>query len=193
MKLSLFLCATVIFFNTLSYSQTKVATPGAAPTGPRPAGGVRGFTSPAIGDTAPDFLESDVNGKPVHLSDFKGKWVLLDFWGPFCAPCRRQNPLLGQLYEKYKDKNFTILSVSINYGPVTKQQWLDAIRQDKMVWPNITDVKNLDTKQIKKDNVAGTKYGVSGLPRNFLIDPSGKIVALDLKGELLEQKLRELL
>lgn len=192
MKPSFFLFTTAMLLGTLSYSQAKTASAGAAAPAAR-ARDLNGLPQPAIGDIAPDFLQYDANGKPVHLSDFKGKWVLLDFWGPFCVPCRKQNPHLGQMYEKYKDKNFTILSVSINYGSVTRKQWLDAIAHDKMVWPNVTDPENLDTKDLKKNNEARMKFGVAGLPRNFLVDPSGKIVAMDLQGDPLEQKLREVL
>lgn len=181
-----------MLFCTFSYSQTKPVVAGAAAPGSR-ARDVNGLPQPAIGDMAADFLLFDTNGKPVHLSDFRGKWVLLDFWGPFCAPCRKQNPHLGLMYAKYKDKNFTILSVSINYGFVTRQQWLDAIAHDKMVWPNVTCPENLDTRKPQKNNEARMKFGVTGLPRNFLIDPSGKIVAIDLQGDPLEQKLREVL
>ena len=190
MKPSFFIFMTAMLLSTLSYSQAKTAPAGASAPAGRPREGY-GLPQPAIGDMAPDFLQYDTNGKPVRLSDFKGKWVLLDFWGPFCVPCRKQNPHLGQMYEKYKDKNFTILSVSVNYGAVTRQQWLDAIAHDKMVWPNVTDPENLDTKKLTKNNMARVKFGVAGLPRNFLIDPSGKIVAMDLQGDPLEEKLRE--
>jgi len=194
MKHILFLFTMVMFFSTRSYCQAKAATPGSVHAGPKSANSPGGLPQRAIGDIAPDFLQYDINDKPVHLSDFKGKYVLLDFWGPFCAPCRKEHPLFVQLYDQYRAKNFTIVGVSVNYGPVTKKQWLDAIAQDKLEWTNVSAPEFMNGKRpVKKFNEAAAKYGVAGLPRNFLIDASGKIIAMDLRGDALSKKLAEVL
>jgi len=188
MKPSIFLCGLFILGALSGAHAQKSAAAASATnrTNSRP--------QPVAGDQAPDFLLYDVQDKPVHLFDFKGKFILLDFWGPFCAPCRREHPHLVQLYNQYRNKNFTIVGVSVNYGPVTKKQWLDAIAHDKLTWTNVGDPEFMTGKRtVKKFNEAAAKYGVAGLPRNFLIDPSGKIIAMDLKGDPLDKKLLEVL
>jgi peroxiredoxin len=156
-----------------------------------------GFPRPGPGNMAPDFLQHDVDGKPVKLSDFKGKYVLLDFWGSLCAPCRRAHPHLRQVYDQYKAKNFTILSVSVYDMPDNKQRWLTAIATDKLTWTQVSDPRNAGVAGVPnkqgKYNEAAAKYGVVGIPRNFLISPSGEILAIDLKGEVLDKKLAEVL
>jgi len=153
-----------------------------------------GLPKPEAGNIAPDFLQHDVNGKPVHLSDFKGKYVLLDFWGSMCAPCRASHPHLIQVYNKYKDKNFTILSVSTYDMPQFKDRWLKAIATDKLVWPQVSDPRNTSMDgQVggKGFNAAAAKYGVTALPRNFLIDPAGVIIATDLRGDALDAAMEK--
>lgn len=136
-----------------------------------------------VGAMAIDFMQNDVNGKPVKLSDFRGKYVLLDFWASWCAPCRSENPNVVKAYQAYKDKNFTILSVSLDKE---KEDWLKAIADDGLTWTHVSDLKGWK-------NAASTQYGVKGIPANFLIDPQGKIVATDLREEELDKKLKELL
>jgi peroxiredoxin len=139
----------------------------------------------AIGRYAMDFTQNDTLGNPVTLSSFKGKYVLLDFWASWCKPCRAENPNIVKAYNKYKDQNFTVLSVSLD-APNGKDRWLKAIHDDGLTWTHVSDLR------FWKNEVA-KQYGISSVPQNFLIDPQGKIVARNLRGEALEQKLAELI
>jgi peroxiredoxin len=139
----------------------------------------------AIGSMAPDFIQNDVNGVPIRLSSFKGKYVLLDFWASWCGPCRQENPNVVRTYNKYKNKNFTILGVSLDREN-GKSAWLAAIKNDGLTWTQVSDLKYWN-------NLAATVYVVRSIPQNFLIDPTGKIVAKDLRGDDLDNKLAELL
>jgi peroxiredoxin len=139
----------------------------------------------ALGVTAPDFTQNDVEGKPVKLSSFKGKYVLLDFWASWCGPCRQENPNVVRVFNKYKDKNFTVLGVSLD-RPTGKADWLSAIKADGLTWTQVSDLKFWN-------NQAAELYFVQSIPQNFLIDPQGKIVAKNLRGAELEAKLIELL
>jgi peroxiredoxin len=134
------------------------------------------------GSIAPDFLQPDTAGVAVALSGFKGKYVLLDFWASWCHPCRAENPNLVKAYEKYKDSNFTILSVSMDGN---KASWLKAVQDDKLPWVQLSDLKGFA-------NEAGKLYGITAIPSNFLIDPRGKIVASNLRGEELISFLNKL-
>ncbi|KAA2240384.1 AhpC/TSA family protein [Chitinophaga agrisoli] len=142
----------------------------------------------AIGANAPDFTQNDVNDKPVKLSSFRGKYVLLDFWASWCAPCRAENPVVVKAFNQYKAKNFAILSVSLDQ-PGKKDLWLAAIKKDGLDlegWTHVSDLKYWS-------NAAAVQYGIRGVPTNFLIDPSGKIVARNLRGEQLETTLAGLI
>ena len=137
-----------------------------------------------IGRMAMDFTQKDSTGKDVKLSDFRGQYVLLDFWASWCKPCRAENPNMLAAYNKYKDRNFTILGVSLDEED-GRRAWLGAVKTDGMPWTQVSDLKGF-----KSD--AAVLYGVSAIPSNFLIDPGGKIIARNLRGEQLEQKLSEL-
>ncbi|MES2651603.1 MAG: TlpA disulfide reductase family protein [Bacteroidota bacterium] len=139
----------------------------------------------AVGAMAMDFTQNDQNGKPVKLSDFKGKYVLIDFWASWCGPCRNENPNVVSAYQKFKDKNFTVLGVSLD-KPDAKEAWLKAIADDKLTWTQVSDLK------FWKNEVA-VQYGIQSIPANFLIDPTGKIIAKGLREEALHAKLEELL
>lgn len=140
------------------------------------------FKVGAVGTDALDFTQADINGKPVSLSSFKGKYVLLDFWASWCKPCRQENPNVVKVYNKFKDKNFTILGVSLDQS---KDAWVKAIQSDKLTWNHVSDLKYWE-------NAVAQMYHIQSIPGNFLIDPNGKIIARDLRGEDLEKKLCEL-
>ncbi|ANI88034.1 hypothetical protein A9P82_01070 [Arachidicoccus ginsenosidimutans] len=137
-----------------------------------------------VGIKAPDFTENDVNGNPVSLSSFKGKYVLVDFWASWCAPCRAENPNVVKAYNEYKDKGFNILGVSLD-GTSTKNAWLAAIKKDGLTWTEVSDLKGWE-------NAAAQLYMVTAIPQNFLIDPNGVIIAKNLRGDALESKLAEI-
>ena len=138
------------------------------------------------GKVAPDFTHNDTNGKPVKLSDFKGKYVLLDFWASWCGPCRAENPKVLKAYNAFKDKNFTVLGVSVDRAE-DRDKWLKAIKDDGMPWTQLNDADHTDL------NGAGSLYAIKAIPSNFLIDPNGKIIAKNLRGEALEKKLEEVI
>jgi peroxiredoxin len=137
----------------------------------------------AIGTEAIDFIQADVDGKKVSLSSFRGKYVLVDFWASWCRPCREENPNVVRAYNKYKDKNFTVLGVSLDQS---RAPWLKAIKNDNLVWTQVSDLKGWN-------NEAAAKYNIQSIPQNLLVDPSGKIIAKNLRGEDLASKLDEIL
>jgi peroxiredoxin len=137
----------------------------------------------AIGNPAPDFASSDVNGKPVSLSSLKGKYVFLDFWASWCGPCRLENPNVVKAYHKFHDKGFDIFGVSLDD---TKSDWLQAIKKDGLNWTQVSDLKGWKAAAV-------SLYGVNGIPMNYLLDKNGIIVAKGLRGEDLDSKLAELL
>jgi peroxiredoxin len=133
--------------------------------------------------TADDFSQDDTKGQQVKLSSFRGKYVLVDFWASWCGPCRQENPNVVKAYNKYKDKNFTILGVSLDDN---RDRWLRAINQDGLHWTQVSDLRGWG-------NEVAVQYGIQSIPSNFLVSPEGKIIARNLRGEDLEAKLQELL
>jgi peroxiredoxin len=139
--------------------------------------------STKLGEMAPVFTQNDTAGKPVSLKDFRGKYVLLDFWASWCGPCRAENPNYVKNYKIYHDKGFEMLGVSLDKEG-DKQKWIDAIHKDGLSWTHVSDLKYWG-------NGVARLYGITAIPRNFLIDPQGKIIAIDLRGADLERKLAE--
>lgn len=136
----------------------------------------------AIGEQMLNFTQNDMEGKPVHFADFKGKYVLVDFWASWCGPCRAENPNVLKEYNKYKDKGFTVVGVSLDEHA---DRWKKAVEEDGMPWTQVSDLKGWE-------NEVSTYYGIRGIPSTLLVDPQGKIIAKDLRGELLAKKLEEL-
>lgn len=137
----------------------------------------------AVGTMAPEITMPDASGKPFSLSSLKGKYVLVDFWASWCGPCRAENPTVVAAYQKFKDKNFTVLGVSLDQS---KDAWLKAIENDHLDWKQISDLKYWNSAAVPL-------YQIQGIPYNVLIDPSGKIIATELRGPALEKKLAEVL
>jgi peroxiredoxin len=138
----------------------------------------------ALGATAPEFAEADTSGKIINLKSFRDKYVLIDFWASWCGPCRAENPNVVKAFNRYKGQNFTIIGVSLDQ-PTGKEKWLKAIHKDGLHWTQVSDLKYWDSK-------TAALYAVRGIPQNFLLDPNGKIIAKNLRGNDLEDKLEEL-
>jgi peroxiredoxin len=137
----------------------------------------------AIGKPALVFAQNNTEGQPVSLASLRGKYVLIDFWASWCGPCRAENPNVVKAYNRFKDKNFEIIGVSLDDK---KDPWLQAIQKDGLPWIHVSDLKGW------KNDVA-VQYGVAAVPQNFLVDPNGIIVAKNLRGEELEKKLGEII
>lgn len=135
------------------------------------------------GKPAPEITLPDPNGKNISLSSFRGKYVLIDFWASWCAPCRQENPNVVAAFNRFKDKNFTVLGVSLDKD---KASWIEAIKADNLNWPQISDLKYWSSEVVPL-------YNIEGIPFNVLIDPEGKIIANNLRGNGLSRKLEEVL
>jgi thiol-disulfide isomerase/thioredoxin len=137
----------------------------------------------AIGETAPDIVLNDPFGKTVALSSLRGKYVLVDFWASWCKPCRMENPNVVRMYNKYKSKGFDVFSVSLDDN---KDNWIKAINDDQLLWTHVSDLKKWSASVVQS-------YNIESIPFTVLLDKDGKIVAKNLRGLQLEQKLAELM
>lgn len=136
-----------------------------------------------IGKVAPEFSLPDTAGVSVSLSDFRGKYVLLDFWASWCPPCRRENPNVVKAFNEYKDKNFTVIGISLDKD---KSKWMKAIADDHLTWTHLSDLKYWDSE-------IPALYGVRGIPANVLLGPDGVILAKNITGEDLHKTLQEVI
>ena len=137
----------------------------------------------AIGKTAPEISAMTPEGKNIKLSDFKGKYVLLDFWASWCGPCRQENPNIVKAYQQFKDKNFTVFGFSLDDN---QERWVKAIKDDNLTWNHASELKQWDAPTARL-------YNINAIPASFIIDPSGKIVAKNLRGEELFDFLQKTL
>ncbi|NVO85152.1 TlpA disulfide reductase family protein [Hymenobacter terrestris] len=144
---------------------------------------VKGLKAVAVGALAPDFSQQTPDGKTVSLRDYRGKYVLVDFWASWCGPCRQENPAVIKAYNEYKGRNFEVLGVSLDEAK-NRAKWVKAIADDQLPWAQVSDLKGWE-------NAAARQYQVTGIPQNFLIDPNGKILAINLKGEELRAALAQ--
>jgi peroxiredoxin len=155
------------------------------PLGKRSIAFIRESAKLQIGEMAPNFTASTPDGKSFTLSDTRGKYILLDFWASWCGPCRAENPNVIKAYNRFKSEKFDIIGFSLD-GPGAHNAWVKAITDDHLPWLQVSELKGWESNLVKK-------FLISSVPQNYLIDPTGKIIALNLRGEMLEKELEKIL
>ena len=138
-----------------------------------------------VGQSAPEFSLPDPNGKMISLSSFRGRYVLVDFWASWCKPCRMENPTVVDAYARFKNRNFTVLGVSLDQ-PDGKDDWMNAVMKDRLTWTQVSDLQYWNSPVVPL-------YNIQGIPYNVLVDPNGKVVAESLRGEQLAATLEQVL
>lgn len=138
-----------------------------------------------VGQSAPEFSLPDPNGKMISLSSFRGRYVLVDFWASWCKPCRMENPTVVDAYARFKNRNFTVLGVSLDQ-PNGKDDWMSAVMKDRLTWTQVSDLQDWNSPVVPL-------YNIQGIPYNVLVDPDGKVVAESLRGEQLAATLEQVL
>ena len=141
------------------------------------------WKSVAVGQPAINFSQQDTTGTEISLSSFKGKYLLIDFWASWCGPCRVENPNVVALYQEMKDKDFEIIGVSFD---TDREKWVNAIKEDGVNWIHVSDLKGWK-------NAVGATYGVNAIPHTVLLDKEGVIIAKNLRGKDLREKLESIL
>ena len=185
--LILFLSLSIYFL--ASCSNKKKSTTTAVPIKPSgivtplPGETVEPTIGLNLGNHSPEIAQNNLNDSIIKLSSLKGKLVLIDFWASWCAPCRKELPNVKRAYEKYKNKGFEILGVSLDKD---RDAWIEAISKEGLTWPQVSDLKFWQSEAVQV-------YAIQSIPYTVLIDKEGKIIATDLRGADLDKKLSEVL